>query len=92
MVDSWSEHVSSGNPLVPRCRVILEHLQRERSAVTRDSKVTSVLWEREAGSKPPTTRIFPLIIEARASANILGKEAREVHFFAPGSRVTTEVS
>ena len=43
---SCSLNVSNGHPLVPRCRVILEHLPGKRSLlVTRDAKITSELVE-----------------------------------------------
>ena len=44
VVSSRNLNVSNGHPLVPRCRVILEHLPGKRSLlVVRDAKITSAL-------------------------------------------------
>ena len=41
---SCNENISNGYPLVPRCRVILEHLPDKRSLlIVRNAKITSVL-------------------------------------------------
>ena len=90
MVVSCNENISNGHPLVPRCRVILEHLPGKRSLlVVRDAKITSVLVEEE----PLTTLILPPATdEARGTYNPLGREARGVQAVAPGRRVTTEPS
>ena len=44
VVGSSNLYISNGHPLVPRCRVILEHLPGKRSLlIVRDAKVTSDL-------------------------------------------------
>jgi len=91
VLSSFNFNISNGHPLVPRCRVILEHLPGKRLLlVVRDAKITSDLGEREL-STPPTTLILPpATIEARARLKLLGREARGVQDVAPGRRVTTE--
>ena len=44
----------------------------------------------QSPAKPPVTLSLPPTIEARASLNALGREARGVQAVAPGRRVSTE--
>ena len=88
VVDSCNEDIATLPPLVPRCWVILKHLQGKTCL---EMLRVIVTWEtREEPVQPPVSLILPLTSEALALLTGIGNEARGVQAGAPGRRVTTE--
>ena len=85
---SCNENIANSHPLVPRCWVILKHLQGKTCL---EMLRVIVTWEKkEEPVQPPVSLIFPLKSEALAPLIGIGREARGVQAAALGRRVTTE--
>ena len=86
VLGSCNENIANSHPLVPRCWVILKHLQGKTLLGIR----VIFTWETWEPVQPPVILTLPRTSEALAATTGLGREARGVQAGAPRRRVSTE--